>query len=886
MLIEENNYLAHYGILRRSGRYPWGSGGNAPATSRDFLSMIDNMRRQGMSDKQIAQGFDISMIDLRAAKTIALAEKRQSDITMAQGLRKKGMSLQAIGERLQVSEGTVRNLLAPGAKDKADNIQTTANLLRKEVDKHGLVDVGKGTENYLRVSPERLTVALAVLKQEGYEVHSGIKVPQAGGPKGNMTNLKVLAKPGTTWTDVARNKHSIRLLQEKLDDTGKGTIGLLPIIPISERKVAVRWKEDGGEEADGVLWVRPGVERVSLGDANYAQVRVQVGKSHYMKGMAMYKDDLPEGIDIVFNSNKPRSSKKTDAFKPLADDPENPFGTWIRGQVTKVGRDGVEKNTSVMNLVNEEGDWSKWSKSVASQVLSKQSPRVAREQLDMTYERRLNEFEMITKLTNPVVKKKLLESFADSVESSSVDLKAANFPKQGWHAILPISSMKPTEIYAPNYESGTNVVLIRYPHGGTFEIPSLVVNNKHPEAKKLLGAAKDAVGIHHSVAEHLSGADFDGDTVLVIPNDSGKIRHTPILEGLKNFNPKEEYKGYPGMKTMTNTQLEMGKISNLITDMTIRKAPQSEMARAVRHSMVVIDAEKHGLNYKESEKRNGIAQLQQKYQPKPDGKGSGGASTLISKGSATVYLPERRLRKASEGGAFDPKTGRRVFVETGKKNLEGEPVVRGYKALDTTEDAHTLSSGTRIETLYADHSNRLKQLAAEARVEAHNTPMPKRSPSARKVYASEVAALSEDLTTAKSNAPLERRANLLTDEVMRAKKAADPDMSNASYTKQRYQVLAEMRRRTGAKKELVQISDRQWEAIQAGAVSPSMLKEILAHTDLERVKELAIPKQQKLMTPAKIARAKTMLAQGYNRAEVARHLGVSTTTLDEGTGGG
>ena len=51
----------------------------------------------------------------------------------------------------------------------------------------------------------------------------------------------------------------------------------------------------------------------------------------------------------------------------------------------------------------------------------------------------------------------------------------------------------------------------------------------------------------------------------------------------------------------------MGKISNLITDMTLLGASEDKLARAVRHSMVVIDDEKHHLDYKQSEKDNNIA---------------------------------------------------------------------------------------------------------------------------------------------------------------------------------------------------------------------------------------------------------------------------------------
>lgn len=67
-------------------------------------------------------------------------------------------------------------------------------------------------------------------------------------------------------------------------------------------------------------------------------------------------------------------------------------------------------------------------------------------------------------------------------------------------------------MYAPNYKDGETVALIRYPHGGTFEIPILTVNNKQAEGKRVLGnTPADAIGINSKVAGRLSGADFDGD---------------------------------------------------------------------------------------------------------------------------------------------------------------------------------------------------------------------------------------------------------------------------------------------------------------------------------------------------------------------------------------
>jgi hypothetical protein len=120
----------------------------------------------------------------------------------------------------------------------------------------------------------------------------------------------------------------------------------------------------------------------------------------------------------------------------------------------------------------------------------------------------------------------MLKDFADSCDAAAVELHAAALPRQSWKVILPISDMKDTEIYAPTYKNGEKVCLVRYPHGGIFEIPELTVNNKQATANKVMHNATDAVGINAKVAERLSGADFDGDTVLVIPTKNVKIRTT------------------------------------------------------------------------------------------------------------------------------------------------------------------------------------------------------------------------------------------------------------------------------------------------------------------------------------------------------------------------
>lgn len=875
MVVFDGEYLEHYGILRRSGRYPWGSSGNESEFNAGFLGYVKDMKKQGLTETQIAQGLGISTTQLRAEKSRAKAEQQQANFLQARALKDKGYSNVAIGERMGMPESSVRSLLAKGDSEKADILQTTSSFLKDQVDSKGFIDIGTGVETHLALSKERLNTAVEYLRGEGYEVHT-VKVRQLG--TGHETVVKVLGTPGSTQREVWADPTKIKPIDGFFEDNGREIGKIHEPIPVNPKRLQVKYKEDGGDQADGVIYVRPGAKDLSLGGTNYAQVRIKVGEDHYLKGMAMYKDDLPDGVDLVFNTNKSDTGNKLDALKPIKADADLPFGAITRNVVKDAGTP-KEKNVSAMNLVNEEGDWANWSKTLSSQMLSKQEPSLARDQLAMTFERRAKEYDEIMSLTNPTVKKKLLEEFADGTDAAAVHLKAAALPRQASHVILPVASIKPGEVYAPGYRQGETVALIRYPHGGRFEIPQLTVNNRHKESRKLLGDAVDAIGIHYSVAERLSGADFDGDTVLVIPNNSGKIKSDPALEGLKNFDPKTAYPGYPGMKVMSNTQTEMGKISNLITDMTIAGAPTSEIARAVRHSMVVIDAEKHELDYKSSSQRNGIPALKKKYQTKPDG--SGGAATLISRKKSRVDVPERIPRPQREGGPVDKKTGKKVYKETGRVHYRtGKPATTKLEALAATDDAHTLSSGTYIEKLYADHSNKLKGLANQARLSAINTPPIKWSPSAKKTYSSEVARLDSALALAKRNAPRERQAQIIANSIVKAKRHADPTMEPATRKKVEAQALEQARIRTGAGKSRIVISPKEWEAIQAGAISNSKLSQILANADMDVVRDLATPKTKLLMTSAKTKRAERMARQGYTRAEIAQALGVSKSTLD------
>lgn len=875
--------LAHYGTPRHSGRYPWGSGGDNQQRTMDFLGAVDKLRGEGLNEKQIAEAMGMTTTELRAKKSIARNEQRKADAIRVLRMKEHGMSNVEIGKTMGINESSVRALLNPSLAAKADNIAVVADQLKTEMAKKGYLDVGVGTENHLNISDTKLKAALTKLQQEEGYVVTKVQVEQLTG--NNKTTIKVLAPPGTTYVDVVKNPEKIGTVAAFSDDGGRSFRTIEPPTQISSKRIAVRYGDEGGADADGVMYVRPGVDDISLGGARYLQVRVAVDGTHYLKGMAVYKDDLPDGVDIMFNTNKKNTGNKLDAMKAVKDDTDNPFGSTVR-QYTYKDKNGKEK-LSAMNIVNDEGSWDDWSRTLASQMLSKQSPQLIKQQLDLKYEQKQREYDEIMALTNPTVKKKLLQSLADDADSSAVHLKAAAMPGQKTHAILPFTSIKENEVFAPNYKDGDRVVLVRYPHGGIFEIPELTVNNKNAEARKVLGTNPSAaVGINPKVAQRLSGADFDGDTVVVIPNNQGRIKNAPALAGLKSFDPQAAYPKYDGMKRMNErgTQLEMGMISNLITDMTIKNAPLSEIERAVRHSMVVIDAEKHALNYRQSEKDNGIAALRKKYQP------TGGASTLISRSTSKVRVPERRIRKASEGGAIDPKTGKLVYVETGRSytNRKGETIMYPIKEerMRLTDDARTLSSGTVREELYASHANRMKALGNTARKSMIETKPQSYNPSAKKVYDAEVRALNAKLDLALRAKPLERQAQLIANTRVKLKLQENPNLSKSEIKRLKSQTLAAARATTKgtasseARLSRISITDREWEAIQAGAITDHKLGRILDHTDVERVKELATPRVNTVMTSSVTARAKTMLASGYTQAEIASALGIPASTIN------
>ncbi|MFU8786359.1 MAG: helix-turn-helix domain-containing protein [Candidatus Izemoplasmataceae bacterium] len=972
--LSDDEYLLHYGTPRHSGRYPWGSGDSPYQRSSDFLSRVEELKSENLSESKIAEIMGMSSTRLRALESLAKRERRKDLYSKAATLKKEGASNVEIADRLGLKgESTVRSLLNSDSKARMNIAEDLAITLKGLVDERGLIDIGVGVPRQLKVSREKMNQAIEILKMDGYIVH-GNRVPQVTN-RGKHTTLKVLCPPGTPHSAIYQYDKIKQVTDLTSYDNGK-TLKPAFQYPASldSARIQVRYAEDGGSNKDGVIELRRGVDDISLGTSAYSQVRILVDDTHYLKGMAVYSDNMPPGVDVIFNTNKSKSTPKMDTMKVIKDDPDNPFGSTIKetgGQSTYIDSNGKEQ-LSVINKRSDEGDWGEWSKEISAQFLSKQPQKLINRQIEISMNDRFTEFNEITSLTNPTVKKSLLISFADDCDAAAVSLKAAGLPGAKYKVILPVNSLKDNEVYAPHLNDGAVVALVRYPHGGTFEIPVLTVNNRNKEGINMMTTqASDAIGINSNVASIMSGADFDGDTVMAIPiTDKIKIKSTPPLKDLKGFDTimaygpdeikiiKGEERYFRGGKEYsilkeTSTQNAMGVISNLITDMTLIGATNQELARAVKHSMVIIDANKHKLDYKQSEVDNGIKVLHKKYQSQVNEKGKHhqGAATLISKSKSKEVIGERKLgvyvakdtgntltlidpdnkiyfdaktnryynEKEKKTIYINPDTGEKLYTYTDReymttiyKNSKGEnkkasvitkdgnlyyrnehgqytmvtnepikiiPATNTSTKMAEVSDARELSSGTTQEEAYATYANQLKTLANESRkasLAIVNTPY---SPSARASYSKEVDSLDFKLNEALLNAPKERQAQTIAASIIKIKKQDNPRMTNEEEKKMRQQELSKARIKVGAKRASIRITQEEWDAIQAGAISTHKLEQIMANVDIDILRRFAMPRSMVTLSPAKIRRIENMAKSGYTTAEIANALGVSTTTV-------
>lgn len=931
----------------------------------EFHDQLTKLEEMGYTESQIAIGLGITATRggflesdtnrFKNIKSIARHSDMLDILQKNQELIDQGITNRSERARMLgfTNESTLRSIENGARYNNAMVLFNTAEELKKQIDAGGYLDVGKGTAQRLGIKDSQLDKALEILRQDGYDVVP-TQIQQFGASPDHKTTTMVLVPPGTTYMDVKNDLKvdgsKLKVVNSQSEDGGETFHSLVeePIM-IDPKRIYVRYKENGGEERDGLIELRRGVEDISLGNAAYAQVRIGVQGDLYLKGMAVMQDPdkIPEGYDIIFNSNKKEGTPINEVFKEIDrnkhSDPANPFGAAIAlddESLLKARRHYIDPETgetklSAVNIVNEEGDWAAWSKTLPSQFLSKQRPEFIQQQLDKAYDKRKAELDEINTLTNPLVRKELLMEYANSQDKATSTLKAAPVSGQTTRVILPFPELKDNEVYAPGYEDGTWVALVRYPHEGIFEIPKLKVNNKVKDCKNILGQCYDACGINHNTANILSGADFDGDSVVMLPlvDKTGKKLNNIITsadidmkpyESLRDFNtkdyqlPKEvrdtaKTKNPDKRLIVSDTQrgTEMGKATNLLMDITLAGASGDELCNATKYAMVVIDAKKHGLDWKQAYEDFGIKELKEKYR----GNGSAGASTLITKSTSEEHVPyfnyttdkskmtteqleaynngenirNYKEKLVSKPDKKDKETGKVLSWKQEQATKTSNKMIEAFASGGNAFDLIDPSRVTTQEVIYANYANKVHDLGNAARKEYRETKTYKVDKEAAKLYAPEVESLSKKVDAAIASKPLTRQVDSLATSYASMKMKQEREDSGAELDSERKKKIkreAKERalRQMGVDKNkgvavTVDITDREWEAIQAHAISTNKLQNIINNTDKNRLKELAMPREKVTLSAAQKTLIESKLAKGAALADIANDLGISVSSI-------
>ena len=857
----------------------------------------------GATYTEMAKAFGISTTELRQRITAENHHKAEFRLWLAQEMSNpdEHITKSQMDEVFQSPAGTAARILSNGRSKKDAKMNEIHDKLVERVKEVKYLDIGEGTEIQLGLTRETLGGIVKTLEAEGYHTHTITRKNLTDDTKG--IKMVVLTKDGDLES-VKKHKYDIRTLDAWYDPEGK-LRDIEPPKQLDWDRVKIKYGDEGGVARDGMMQVRPGAEGLDLGDSRYAQVRIAVGGTSYMKGVAIvdHLQTFPPGTDIIFNTNKPKGTPREKVLKDLKGEvmSDNPFGAVIKSQ------------KGYINFVQKEGDWNEWSAGLAAQMVSKQPDKFVKSQLDKTFDNIKRDFDSFKAIPNTAIQSYFLENYAKSLTTKANKLKTDGVEGERAQLLLSNPDLKPNEIYAPNYKNGETLYLIRYPHGGTFEIPVLTVNNNHQSSRKLLGNAVDAVMVHPSAGQKLSGADYDGDTVYVLPaNKNNPITSTTLPPALRKkvaeFDPEVYHRDVPEnvngghlyRKKFTTDQ--MGIATNLISDMTTLKAPMGDIVDATLYSMVVIDSWKHNYDLKQAKQDFRINELKKKYQ----GAANAGSATVITRARSKVKVYthydgtlERVKEKTRKVTGANGKTYNEKYYVLEDGTEVPKKRTKEVRLMDITADANTLKSQFKnsTEDRYAAYANSLKALQNEAIKANAALKMPKRDPQAAKRYAQEVESITEKLRKAMSKAPIERQIELLAEQryrhYLRPEMDADDRKKLAARSRltARKIVTGQTQGPKSKRSERLHLTDLEWEAILHNAVSPTTIKSVLKYTDDDEVREKVIPRGYQTIPAAKVSRARAMLSQTsggkpkYTYAEVAEALGVSVDALRDNING-
>lgn len=967
--------------------------------------------------------------NIRGAQFEALRAKGLSNSEIA---RQLGVSEGTVRNMVKKAEAgqSVRTTKLTNAKDM---LRESVNSIDTD-QPFSMIDVGEGTEMYMGFGQDTKNNALIALQEEGYvvttiqvgqvgnstnkttvQVLAKVNDPEfvaEYGVSGKM-NVKgevvtaeqnALSKYAYSHLDeiqpvtstICENEDGVEvaralekpkqinidrvMIADPLDPTPSGIFD-----PTTGKEYTMG---EVNAAKDGTMILRPSAKDLTMTDegntkiTHYAQVRIACtdgkGIDRYCKGMAMYgnEEDFPDGVDIIFYTNPGKVSADGKVYaesvlKKQKKEEMNPFGADLKasGQRHYIDSDGNEQ-LSAVNILREEGDWGNYSLSLPSQFLAKQNVPLVKEQLKATVQEKKDYIDTLSKISDPQVRNKLLEDFADSLDSQAIHLNAAGVSEQRTQVILPCTSLRGTEynedgsvkrygeVYAPGYGDGQKVAIIRYPHANICELPILIVNNNNEEGRRTIGFGKDAIGLPKSALEQLSGADTDGDTGTVIPvsmlNNKGlTVDSKAYFKELVGFDAESTWPYVEGVtqkskkwngidkegKTMTKAERgqEMGLVTNLIMDMsTLGDAvSHDEHVRAIKYSMVAIDAYKHNIDWRQAKEDLNITGLYSKY----SSTSRGGGMTLFTRAKSMkqdvpeykegAYVTDSKTGKTKKL-LIDPETGEKLFTYTNGTHSKKVGETEDGKGIydDSVREPNKVSveklryawmqgkgaaslasdNPSTKEQMYVEYSDTLHALANSVRrmlsddsyhvIDSDGktikkvdskTYREKAKQNATEEDADIIASLRAKLEVAKRNAPKERLAQVYANAAIKARLESNPSIKDDddALKKLKNAELASARTRTGAngKGTRVVIDKREYEAINSGKVPKTLVADVLKKSDSESLSKCVSNASgtRQVLTASQIARIKAWAASDSRSTpyQMAKSLGVSVSTINK-----
>lgn len=961
---------------------------------------FEKLRAQGLSNVEIAERLGVSEGTVRnmikkqnagaSVKRTKLTNAKDVLRTSVEGIDSDGepFSMVDVGEGTEMymgfgidtknnalkaleAEGYVVTTIQVGQVSNKNN-KTTVQILAKVNDQQYVID--NGVAGKTNVKGETVTAAQNAVAKYAYSHLDQIQP---------CTSTICQNESGTEVARALEKPKQIDINRVLIaDPTDPSPSGIFD--PTTGREYTMG---EINSAKDGTMILRPSAKDLTMTEegnskiTHYAQVRIACtdgkGIDRYCKGMAMYgkEEDFPDGVDIIFYTNpgKVSADGKVYAEKVLKKqkaEEMNPFGADLKasGQRHYIDSDGNEQ-LSAVNILREEGDWGNYSTSLPSQFLAKQNVPLVKEQLTKTVSEAKEYIDTLNKIPNPQVRNKLLEDYADSLDSQAIHLNAAGVSEQRTQVILPCTSLRGTEynadgsvkrlgeIYAPGYGDGQKVAVIRYPHANTCEIPVLIVNNNNKEGRETIGFGKDAIGLPKSALDQLSGADTDGDTGTIIPvsllNNKGLNVDSkqyfkelvgfdaeatwPYTEGVTQVSKKWNGIDREGI-TMSKAERgqEMGLVTNLIMDMSTLgdSVPQEEHVRAIKYSMVAVDAYKHNIDWRQAREDLGIPELYSKYSSTSRG---GGMTIFTRAKSQKQDVPEYKEGKYVNGKRLliDPDTGDKLFTytngthakkvgtdpETGKGIYDDS--IREKNKVSTEKLRYAWMEGKGAASLASDNPSTKEQMYVEFSDTLHGMANSIRRSlnddtyhidkskvsdkdktddglSYVKMKATRATADSDEdkavidslrskLDVAKRNAPKERLAQVYANAAIKARVDENPSLKtdDDALKKVKNAELAAARARTGAngKGTRVEISAKEYEAINSGKVPKTLISDVLKKSNTESLTKLATEStgSRKKLTAAQVARIK---AWGNSNSkstpyQMAKSMGVSVSTINK-----